>query len=161
MGDFKAANPEISWDDLVPYAGIWMPDTAAVFENFDNAKFFGRFNTWHSAQEIEEAIEATWSVDHSFCLFLDSAIFVFSGTREDHSRHMYHVRRMLDGLWMAHDHLTCVCFAPTSIRAGFTIDEIGRTFIVMDVGAFISANSHENTNEENQADDPSAGWGVL
>lgn len=149
MEDFEAAHSENSWKDLLPYMGIWTPDTAVVFENFENASFFGRLNTWHSAQEIGEAIEATPWVDHSFCLFLDSTIFVFSANREDHSRHMNQVRRMLDCLWMGHDHFSCVCFAPMSIRAGFTIDPLGRAFIVTDVGAFISSNGLGNTHEEN------------
>ncbi|KAH7260363.1 hypothetical protein B0J15DRAFT_547961 [Fusarium solani] len=149
MEEFEAAHSEISWCDLLPYMGVWTPDTAAVFENFENANFFGRFNTWHSAQEIREAIEATTWVDHSFCLFLDSSIFVFSGTREDHSRHMNQVWWMLDGLLMGHDHFSCVCFAPMSIRAGFTIDPLGRAFIVTDVGAFIKDNGRGHTREEN------------
>ncbi|EEU39028.1 uncharacterized protein NECHADRAFT_81624 [Fusarium vanettenii 77-13-4] len=149
MEDSEVAHFDIIWWDLLPYMGIWMPNTVAVFENFENANFFGRFNTWHSAKEIREAIEVTPSVDHSFCLFLDSTILVFSATREDHFRHMNQVGFMLQDLFMGHDRLNCVCFAPTTIRAGCTIEPLGRAFIVIDVGAYIRSNGLRYTSEEN------------
>ncbi|KAI8717637.1 hypothetical protein NCS52_00840200 [Fusarium sp. LHS14.1] len=149
MEDSEVAHSDIFWWDLLLYTGIWIPNTATIFENFENANFFGRFNTWRSARDIREAIDASPWVDHSFCLFLDSTIFVFSATREDHFRHIHQVGFMLQARFMGHDQLHFVCFAPTTIRAGFTIEPLGRAFIVTDVGAYIRANGLGYTSEEN------------
>ncbi|RTE75020.1 hypothetical protein BHE90_010539 [Fusarium euwallaceae] len=147
--DFQATHSEIFWLDLLPHTGVWTTNVEGASENLENANFFGRFDTLHTAEEIREAIYFTPGVDHSFCLFLNNAILVFSPTREDHDRHMDQVQKMLWGQFMCHYRQKYVSFAPTSLRAGFTIDSLGDAFSVTDVGAFINVNGREDRGEGN------------
>ncbi|RSL60228.1 hypothetical protein CEP54_006854 [Fusarium duplospermum] len=149
LEEFQAAHSEIPWLDLLPHTGVWTANVEGAFENLKNANYFGRFETLHTAEEIREAIHYTPGVDSSFCLFLNNTILVFSSTREDHTRHMDQVQRMLWGQFMSHYQQSYVCSAPTSLCAGFTIDQVGEAFRVTDVGAFINVNGRKNSQEEN------------